>query len=173
MASVIFFRAVNVGGHQKFQPSLLAKELAALDVVNLGAAGTFVVRATTTAPKLRTAIHARLHFQPELMICPAPAVLALVKSDPYRDIPVTDDMTRYVSILPKALRTAPKMPPDFPTPGHWEVRLLGITGPFVLSLQRPGKKGLYPNALVEKQFCLPATTRNWNTLVKIAEVLKS
>ena len=172
MASVIFFRAVNVGGHQKFQPSLLAKELADLDIVNIGAAGTFVVRATAAAAKLRAAIHDRLHFQPELMICPARAVLALVNSDPYHEVSAAANMTRYVSILSKAPRTAPKLPLDFPTPGPWEVRILSITGSFVLSLQRPGKKGLYPNALVEKQLGLPATTRNWNTLLKISEALK-
>src|ERR1700704_5607440 len=44
MSSVVFFRAVNVGGYQKFQPGKLAKELAEFGVVNIGAAGTFVVR---------------------------------------------------------------------------------------------------------------------------------
>jgi len=38
MASVVFFRAVNVGGHQKFQPGKLAKKLAEFGVVNIGAA---------------------------------------------------------------------------------------------------------------------------------------
>ena len=44
MASVVFFRAANVGGHQVFQPGALAKKLGELGVVNLGAAGTYVVR---------------------------------------------------------------------------------------------------------------------------------
>ena len=44
MAFVVFLRAVNVGGHQTFRPSVLAKELSEYDVVNIGAAGTFVVR---------------------------------------------------------------------------------------------------------------------------------
>ena len=44
MSAVVFFRAVNVGGHQTFQPGKLAKELAEFGVVNIGAAGTFVVR---------------------------------------------------------------------------------------------------------------------------------
>ena len=44
MASVVFFRAVNVGSHQRFQPSVLAKQLTEFGVVNVGAAGTFVVR---------------------------------------------------------------------------------------------------------------------------------
>jgi len=38
MSLVLFLRAVNVGGHQVFRPSLLARELAHLGVINLGAA---------------------------------------------------------------------------------------------------------------------------------------
>ena len=45
MALVVFLRGVNVGGHKTFRPAALARELAALDLVNVGAAGTFVVRA--------------------------------------------------------------------------------------------------------------------------------
>jgi len=44
MALVVFLRGVNVGGHRTFRPSLLANELSDFDVVNVGAAGTFVVR---------------------------------------------------------------------------------------------------------------------------------
>ena len=60
MASVVFFRAVNVGGHQKFQPNLLAKELADFGVVNVGAAGTLVVRQTVSQATLRAEIFRRL-----------------------------------------------------------------------------------------------------------------
>jgi len=38
MASVVFFRAVNAGGHQEGQPNKLAKELAEFVVVNIRAA---------------------------------------------------------------------------------------------------------------------------------------
>ena len=44
MALVVLLRGVNVGGHRTFRPTLLAKELSRYDVVNVGAAGTFVVR---------------------------------------------------------------------------------------------------------------------------------
>jgi hypothetical protein len=44
MALVVFLRGVNMGGHRTFRPSLLAKELSRFDVVNVGAAGTFIVR---------------------------------------------------------------------------------------------------------------------------------
>jgi len=44
MALVVFFRGINVAGHRAFRPSLLAKELAIYDAVNVGAAGTLVIR---------------------------------------------------------------------------------------------------------------------------------
>ena len=46
MALVAPLRGVNVGGHRTFRPSILARELGDYDVVNVGAAGTFVVRKT-------------------------------------------------------------------------------------------------------------------------------
>ena len=59
MAVVVFLRGVNVGGHRTFRPSILAKELSDYGVVNVGAAGTFVVR----KPGLRAKFHA------ELLVC--------------------------------------------------------------------------------------------------------
>ena len=173
MASVIFFRAANVGGHQVFQPGALAKELAAFGVRNLGAAGTFVVLEKISAVKLRAEIERRLPFKPELMIYPEREVLQLVAGDPFHDAPAGDDVTRYVCVLPKALHPVPALPLDFPTPDTWEVKIHRISGPFVLCVQRPGKKKLYPNAVVERHFDLAATTRNWNTFVKIAAALKT
>jgi len=172
MPSVIFFRAANVGGHQVFKPGELAKELSAFGVLNIGAAGTFVVRENTSATKLREEIHRRLPFQPELIICPARDVLELVESDPFSKVPAGKDVTPYVSVLSKALRAMPALPLDFPTVKEWEVKIHDVRGQFALCVRRPGKKDLYPNAIVEKHFSLSTTTRNWNTFVKIAAALR-
>src|SRR4029079_6176876 len=56
MALVAFIRGVNVGGHRRFRPSLLAKELRAYDVVNIGAAGTLVVRKPGSRAKFLAAL---------------------------------------------------------------------------------------------------------------------
>jgi hypothetical protein len=34
---------MKVGGHRSFHPSILAKELSDFDVINIGAAATFIV----------------------------------------------------------------------------------------------------------------------------------
>jgi len=169
MSSVVFFRAVNVGGHQKFQPGKLAKELAQFGVVNLGAAGTFVVRENVSPSKLRAAILRRLPFEPELMICPARDVLALGGSEPFRNFPAGKGADRFVSVLRTAPRTLPKLPVEQPGGDRWEVRIIDVCGRFALSLRRVGKT--YPNAVVEKHLGIPATTRSWNTIEAIWKIV--
>ena len=170
MASVVFFRAVNVGGHQKFQPGKLAKKLAQFDVVNIGAAGTFVVRAKVSQASLRAEILRRLPFKPELMTCPARDVLALARSKPFRDLPAGKDTGQFVSVMQKVPRVKPQLPIEQPTGDQWEVRIVAVLGRFALSVRRLGQT--YSNAVVEKYLAIPATTRSWNTIEAIREVLE-
>ncbi len=174
MASVVFFRAVNVGGHQRFQPSILAKQLAEFGVVNIGAAGTFVVREKVAQTTLRAEILRRLPFKPELVICPVRDVLALMRNDPFQDAPdETKDLRHYVTVMTKVPRTFPPLPLEKPDGKKWEVKLIAVTGRFALSLwQRQTNGVLYPNAVAEKHFAIPATTRNWNTITTICDTLE-
>ena len=174
MASVVFFRAVNVGGHQRFQPSVLAKQLADFGVVNVAAAGTFVVRRNVSQATLRAEILCRLSFKPELVICPACDVLALMRRDPFQDAPdETKNLRHYVTVMTKAPQTFPSLPLEKPTGNKWEVKLIDITGRFALSLWRRQTNGiLYPNAVVEKHFGIPATTRNWNTITAVCDAME-
>jgi uncharacterized protein (DUF1697 family) len=170
MSSVVFFRAVNVGGHQKFQPGKLAKALEQFGVVNIGAAGTLVVRENVSETKLRDEILRRLPFKPELMICPTRDVLALARGNWFVDAPAAKDVGRFVSVLQRAPRAKPPLPIEQPAGERWEVRVLAITGRFALSVRRLGQT--YSNAVVEKQLGIPATTRNWNTIDAIRKVLE-
>ena len=171
MASVVFFRAVNVGGHQTFQPSALAKKLADFRVVSIGAAGTFVVLDHVGQARLRAGILRELSFQPELMICPARDVLALAGGDEFRNQPAGKNLGRFVTVLQKAPPALPKLPIEQPPDAKWEVRIVAVVGRFALSVRRLGET--YSNAVVEKHFGIPATTRNWNTLETICKILKA
>ncbi len=171
MASVVFFRAANVGGHQVFQPCQLVRALSALEVVNIGAAGTFVVRATISTARLRQEILRHLPFTPELMICPARDVAALLAAAPFEGVPTGKDVKGFVTILQRTPKPAPQLPLVFPETGPWEIQFCRLIGPFLLSVRRPGKKDLYPNAVAEKFFGVSATTRNWNTIEHIGRVL--
>jgi uncharacterized protein (DUF1697 family) len=72
---VVFLRAANVGGKNVFRPAQLARALDHLDVVNVGAAGTFVVRGKASAARIRREIVALLPFEPSLAVVPAGEVV--------------------------------------------------------------------------------------------------
>jgi uncharacterized protein (DUF1697 family) len=111
MRSVVFLRAVNVGGTNRCQPALIAKELAKFDIVNIGAVGTFVVREEVSESTLRAAIARKLPFKCEIMICPARDIIKLVRQwtdspwrvskDPFSRQASGPDITRFVSVLAK------------------------------------------------------------------------
>ena len=171
----MFLRGVNVGGNKVFRPSLLAAELAQLDVVNVGAAGTFVVRGTVTTAALRAEILRRLTFETDVVICGGRDVLELVASDPFRDYPGPPEVTRFVTVLARRPRTVPPLPFEARQPDRCEMTVFGVRGRFVLwILRRLSARFLDPVRLVaDTSFGATGTTRNWNTIVKIAAVLGS
>src|SRR3989442_4949405 len=77
VALVVFLRGVNVGGRKRFQPSVLARELSDFDVVNVGAAGTFVIRKPISQTMVRAGLLRRLPFTTEVMICQSRDVIHL------------------------------------------------------------------------------------------------
>jgi hypothetical protein len=77
---VAFVRGANVGGHRRFRPSVIAKELKRYGVVNVGATGLFVVRNPHSAEKFRTELIGRLPFETHVVVCEARDVLALEKA---------------------------------------------------------------------------------------------
>ncbi len=80
IALVVFLRGVNVGGHRTFRPSILARELSDYDVVNVGAAGTFVVRKPGCRAKFRAALLRKLPFQAEVVLCDGEWLLRVIAS---------------------------------------------------------------------------------------------
>jgi len=173
MACVAFLRGVNVGGHKAFQPSVLAKQMAAFDVVNVGAAGTFVVRKAISAAALRKELLRQLPFEAEVMICRARDLLELADGQSFGDAADAPEAKRFVSVLARRPRTMPRLPLSQPAGDDWQVKIVSACNCFVLSLyRRLGKRLIYPNEVVEKKLNVAATTRNWNTIATICEILK-
>jgi len=125
MALVVFLRAVNVGGHNTFRPSVLANELSEYDVVNIGAAGTFVVRKAVSQKKFRRELLNRLEFPTEVMICEGRVLASVAADDPFASEPSRPDVVRFVSVLSKTLAGLPVIPRKFPTNGEWVLRITG------------------------------------------------
>jgi len=128
MALVVFLRAGNVGGHNRFRPSILAKELSEYEVVNIGAAGTFVVRKAVSQKKFRRELLNRLEFPTEVMICEGRVLASVAADDPFASEPSRPDVVRFVSVLSRTLAGLPAIPRKFPTNGEWVLRITGGRG---------------------------------------------
>lgn len=173
MSLVVFMRGVNVGRAKRFQPSLLAKELEHLGVSNLGAAGTFVVRGTLGQAALRAEFLRRLPFVCDLMVCEGRDLLRLAAAEPFPDAPEGSDLRRFVSILAGRPPKRPALPWSYPAGDQWQVKLVGVSGRFVLChWRRLGTSFLEPNSIVEEQLGVRATTRSWNSILKVCKALQ-
>lgn len=173
MALVVFLRGVNVGGHKAFRPSVLAKQLARYDVVNIGAAGTFVVRGRITRTKLRAELAKQLPFSTAVMICEGRELLALEAADPFRKAPKASGLVHFVSVMAKRPRRAPTTPLDLPQKGRWLVRVFATRGPFVLGVYRRQMETVGHLGKLDGLVGAPVTTRNWNTISAVIGVLRS
>ena len=171
MSWVVFLRAVNVGGTNRCQPALIAKQLARFDIVNIGAVGTFVVREDVSESALRAAIAKKLPFKCEIMICPARDIIKLAATDPFARQPSGPEITRFVSVLAKGLRALPPLPLSLPSGDDWLLKIIAIESRFVLGLYRRQMKAISYLSQIEKKFGVAATTRNWNTIQKVAQIL--
>jgi len=172
MRWVVFLRAVNVGGANRCQPALIAKQLAKFGVVNIGAVGTFVVGADVSESALRAALARKLPFKCEIMICPARDIIKLTSKDPFSGQPSGPKITRFVNVLAKRLHALPPLPLSLPSDDDWLVKIIAIQDRFVLGLYRRQMKAISYLGKIEKRLGVPVTNRNWNTIEKVANVLK-
>ena len=172
MALIVFLRGVNVGGHRRLRPSLLAKELRHYDVVNVGSAGTFVVRKPGSSTTFRAELLRRLPFETEVFLCDYCDLLRLEMDDPFGIERPRSDVVRFVGILSKAGAQRPPVPLAIPARGKWFVRLIGSQGPFVFGVYRRHMKTIGYLGQMDKLFGGTATIRNWNTILAVIRILK-
>jgi len=172
MALIVFLRGVNVGGHRTFRPSILAKQLSDYDVVNVGAAGTFVVRKPKSRAKFRAELLRKLPFDAEVVLCDGRDLVRLEMENPFGTEPSRPDIVRFVSILSKAGRVRASIPITLPPSGQWFLRVIGLKNRFVFGVYRRHMKTIGYLGQIDRLFGVPATTRNWNTIIAIVRILK-
>lgn len=171
MALVVFLRGVNVGGHRTFRPTKLADALKHLGAVNIGAAGTLVLRRPMTQAQARAAVASKLPFVAEIVVCRGRDIANLISQNPFGGQPVREGVVRFVSVLSQRPRLAPAMPMQFPPNGPWLMKILARRNRFVLGMYRRHMKVIGFLGALDRLFGVPATTRNWNTIAAIAKVL--
>jgi uncharacterized protein (DUF1697 family) len=171
VALVVLLRGVNVGGYRTFRPTALTQELKHLDAVNIGAAGTFVIRQPIARAQLRAELASRLPFDTEILICGDREIIRMLSQNNFGGQPVRPDIVRFVSVLSRRPSLEPSIPISFPPTGKWLVKILRREDRFVFGLYRRHMKAIGYLGRFDRIFGVPVTTRNWRTITAIAKAL--
>jgi hypothetical protein len=138
MALIVFFRGINVGGFRAFRPSVLAKELGIYDAVNVGAAGTLVVRKPGLRAKFLAELRRKLPFEATIAFCHGSDLIRLEMDNPFGTEPPPADVVQFVSILSEA---------GVACANHWleeSSRVWGVPPPHENNwLSRPDRQALW------------------------------
>lgn len=173
MALVVFFRGINVGGHRRLRPSILARELKAYDVVNVGTAGTFVVRKPGSRASFLAELRRKLPFEAEIAFCDGNDLLRLEMEKPFGSEPTRPDAVQFLSILSKAGRCKATSPIAIPEGQEWFVQIIGWKSRLVFGVYRRHMKTIGYLGQLDEIFRAPATTRSWTTILSVLRILRA
>jgi uncharacterized protein (DUF1697 family) len=151
----------------------LAEALKHLGAVNIGAAGTLVIRRRIPQALVRAEVARKLPFVAEIVICQGRDIAKLYSEDPFAGQPARPDVVRFVSVLSQRPRSAPSAAIRFPSHGRWLLKILARRNRFVIGMYRRHMKVIGYLGALDRLYGVSATTRNWNTIAAIARVLRN
>ena len=175
-ALVAFLRGINVGGHHKVPMAELKATLAGMGFSNIKTllnSGNVVF---TTAPTDIAALEARMTealekkfgFPIPVLIRKMEDIQGIVASNPFKDIEVHKDLRLYITFLRNDVKDNLNLPWTSPDGAF---RILSSDDKMLVSTVDISKtKTTDAMNVLDKNFTKDITTRNWNTLVKIAQL---
>ena len=177
---VALLRGINVGGSGVIRMEELRAIFAkagAEEVSTYIASGNVLFSASARdLPGIRTraqsALAKRLGPAAATVYRTAAELIATAERDPFRAIPAGADVRRHVLFLDAAPAKRPRLP-LFDEDEACELIALHGRDAFVVGHRK--KKGLYygfPNNWVERDLGVTSTTRGWNTVEKLAALLR-
>jgi len=169
---VVFLRGINVGGYRRFRPSVLAKQLSAYDVVNVGAAGTLVVRKPGSRAEFLARLRRKLPQGAVFAVCSGRDLIRLAYENPFRSQSPHPDQIPFVSILSRAARPNASLPFSIPDFGQWFVRVMGFQNRLIFGVYRRRMKSITYLGQLDRLFGAPTTTRHWHTILSVVRILE-
>jgi len=151
---------------------MLARDLAAYDVVNVGAAGTLVVRKPVSRTKFLAELRRKLPFEAAVSFCDARDLIRLEMENPFGAEPFDQNVVRFVSVLSKTSRGKASLPIAFPGDEEWFVRIIGSRNHLLFGVYRRHMRTIGYLGQIDKLFGAPATTRSWSTMLSVLRLLK-
>ena len=173
-AIVAFLRGINVGGHKKVPMTALKKAFEAMgfkDVRTVLASGNVIFEAPGKDPRLDRTISRGLEkafsFPVTVILRNANELRAIVASEPFNGVPSGPDVKRYVTFL---AQTKPGLSGLRPPSSAKGVRIVRVAAGEIFSVVTLSAGVGTPElmAFLEKAVGQEVTTRNWQTVIKLA-----
>lgn len=176
---VALLRGINVGGHHKVSMAELSKEMINLgfaNVVTILNSGNIIFDAPVDQEELVEVtisehLEKVLGFSVPVLIRKKEEFLDLLQNNPFRNAEITEDTRLYVSFLKEVANIGLELPWTSPDGSFLisEVRGRAVYTVLNLALNKTAKA----MEVLEHLFGKDITTRNWNTIERIAVKITS
>jgi len=179
MRYAAFLRGINVGGHKPIKMADLGRIFASMGFTGVRTyiqSGNVVFDAVQPDPaslavEIEAGLTAELGYDVATMLRTGRELQKIVDIHPFAALPPGDDAKPYVTFLRRPL--APDLTLPLISPKQ-DVEVFGGTEHALFSLSRQwnGRYG-FPNQFIEDALGAVATTRNWNTVSKVASIINT
>ena len=176
MKYAAFLRGINVGGRniirmEELNNIFVSARFTGVKTLIQSGNVVFCSEIADTASvrdKVETALMTSLGYTVETFILPFDDLSSIVNLNPFKGIQKSAKVKFYISLLGGKPASGIKLPAFSPKK---DLELFCIKGnnAFILSHEINGSFG-FPNNFVEEITGLKATTRNWNTMEKLARI---
>jgi uncharacterized protein (DUF1697 family) len=171
---VAFLRGINVGGHRLVKMVELAAMFEAMgfiDVKTVIASGNVLFTARDAdscrvTVKIERGLAEALGYEVRVMLRTVNYLRMLVDREPFAGID-DESIHRYVVFYPTLPETFPALPMHFPEEAYSFLAIEGTDLFMIAGMTESGERADFGKSLV-KHFGKISTSRNWNTIVKIA-----
>ena len=178
MTHVAFLRAINVAGHATIKMTDLNRAFVSAGFENVRTviqSGNVLFECDDAIKafieKVRQNLAKLAGTQVQMMVRTQQDLEAIIKASPFQEYETRRELKCYVAFL----ASDPLKQPPLPVLSEKEaLEIFKVAGRevFVLSHRKENSRMYgFPNGVVESEFGVPATTRNWSTIRKIAALL--
>lgn len=167
---VLLLRGINVGGHNKLRMGELKEILAALgarDIITYIQSGNAVYRGTLAPTAISSEIEARQNFRPRAIILSKERLMSAIAANPFPEAVAVPKSLHFYFLDGEPELEPEKLDSAKSADESWQM------SEGVFYLHSPG--GLAQSRLAEgldRRIGVAATGRNWNTVAKLAEMVR-
>jgi uncharacterized protein (DUF1697 family) len=170
---IAFLRGINVSGQKIIKMEDLKKMLLSFGLKNVKTyiqSGNFVFESSEAdvgklIKKIGKGLLTEMGYEVPVILRTLAEMQALILSDPFKLYKPSEDEKWYVTFMAESPAQKPKLP-VFSKKEDVEVFQISHHNACCISHKKNGSFG-FPNLIIEKEFNVTATTRNWNTVCKI------